>query len=201
MCTDGAGCNPHFPVYGKKQLEAKIIKIAAELFPFVHTNNTACVELLTLRTKLADAVWHWALVTFNLQKMENAVVEIMDCINRSIRSYAGTSEQYIHYLAHSLKQEITRANAEFNTFTFAVIPLPENKRRKWKQLCSDASHYGKDIEHPETQAWLAKRTGYAVSEIAQLMEWDRRSKVKSAYTMADDGEEISIFDTDGFICI
>lgn len=40
----------------KKQQEAKIIRIAAELFPFVQQQNTVCAEFLTLRAKLTDGV-------------------------------------------------------------------------------------------------------------------------------------------------
>ena len=88
----------------KKQQEAKIIRIATELFPFVQQKNTACMEFLTLRTKLTDAVWRWTLLTFNPKKIENAAVEIMECVNRSVLSYEGTAEHYINYLAHSLKK-------------------------------------------------------------------------------------------------
>ena len=149
----------------KQQQEAKIIKIAAELFPFVQQKNTSCAEFRTLRMKLTDTVWRWALLTFNPKKIENAAVEIMECVNRSVFSYKGTAEHYINYLARSLKQEINRANIKLHTFHSEIIPLPENKRRKWNRLCAAAAHYGKDIERVETQVWLAKQTGYTVNEI------------------------------------
>ena len=135
----------------KKQQEAKIIRIATELFPFVQQKNTACAEFLTLRAKLTDAVWRWALLTFNPEKIKNAAVEIMECVNRSVLSYEGTAERYINYLARSLKQETARANIKLHTFQSEIIPLPENKRRKWNRLCTAAAHYGKDIERAETQ--------------------------------------------------
>ena len=135
----------------KKQQEAKIIRIATELFPFVQQQNTACAEFLTLRAKLTDAVWRWALLTFNPEKIKNAAIEIMECVNRSVLSYEGSAEHYIHYLARSLKQEINRANIRLHTFHSEIIPLPENKRRKWNRLCAAAAHYGKDIERAETQ--------------------------------------------------
>lgn len=37
-------------------------------------------------------------------KIENATLEIMECVNRSVLSYEGSAEHYIHYLARSLKQ-------------------------------------------------------------------------------------------------
>ena len=184
----------------KKQQEAKIIRIATELFPFVQQKNTACMEFLTLRTKLTDAVWRWALLTFNPEKIENAAVEIMECVNRSVLSYEGSAEHYINYLAHSLKQEINRANIKLHTFHSECIPLPENKRRKWNRLCVAAAHYGKDIERAETQAWLAKRTGYPVNEIAQLMEWKVQTAVQSEHIDSENSKGYSLFDS-AALCI
>ena len=179
----------------KQQQEAKIIRIAAELFPFVQQKNTACMEFLTLRTKLTDAVWRWALLTFNPEKIENAAIEIMECVNRSVLSYEGTAEHYINYLARSLKQEINRANIKLHTFHSEIIPLPENKRRKWNRLCAAAAHYGKDIERAETQAWLAKQTDYTVNEIAELMQWQLKTAVQSEHIDFENGNEYSLFDS------
>ena len=184
----------------KKQQEAKIIRIAAELFPFVQQQNTACAEFLTLRAKLTDAVWRWALLTFNPEKIENAAIEIMECVNRSVLSYEGTAEHYINYLARSLKQEINRANIKLHTFHSEIIPLPENKRRKWNQLCAAAAHYGKDIERAETQAWLAKRTGYPVNEIAELIQWQLQTAVQSEHIDSENSNEYSLFDS-AALCI
>ena len=184
----------------KKQQEAKIIKIAAELFPFVQQKNTSCAEFRTLRMKLTDTVWRWALLTFNPKKIENAAVEIMECVNRSVFSYEGTAEHYINYLAHSLKKEINRANIKLHTFHSEIIPLPENKRRKWNRLCAAAAHYGKDIEHAETQAWLAKRTGYTVDDIAKLMQWHVQTAVQSEHIDSENGNGYSLFDS-AAVCI
>ena len=184
----------------KKQQEAKIIRIATELFPFVQQKNTACMEFLTLRTKLTDAVWRWTLLTFNPKKIENAAVEIMECVNRSVLSYEGTAEHYINYLAHSLKKEINRANIKLHTFQAEIIPLPENKRRKWNQLCAAAAHYGKDIERAETQAWLAKRTGCTVNEIAKLMEWKVQTAIQSEHIDSENSNGYSLFDS-AALCI
>ena len=179
----------------KKQQESKIIRIATELFPFVQQQNTACAEFLTLRAKLTDAVWRWALLTFNPEKIENAAIEIMECVNRSVLSYEGTAEHYINYLAHSLKKEINRANIKLHTFHSEIIPLPENKRRKWNRLCAAAAHYGKDIERAETQAWLAKQTDYTVNEIAELMQWQLKTAVQSEHIDFENGNEYSLFDS------
>ena len=184
----------------KKQQEAKIIRIATELFPFVQQQNTACAEFLTLRAKLTDAVWRWALLTFNPEKIENAAVEIMECVNRSVLSYEGTAEHYINYLARSLKQEINRANIRLHTFQSEIIPLPENKRRKWNRLCVAAAHYGKDIERAETQEWLAKRTGCTVNEIAKLMEWKVQTAIQSEHIDFENGNGYSLFDS-AAVCI
>ena len=184
----------------KKQQEAKIIRIATELFPFVQQQNTACAEFLTLRAKLTDAVWRWALLTFNPEKIENAAVEIMECVNRSVLSYEGSAEHYINYLARSLKQEINRANIRLHTFQSEIIPLPENKRRKWNRLCVAAAHYGKDIERAETQEWLAKRTGCTVNEIAKLMEWKVQTAIQSEHIDFENGNGYSLFDS-AAVCI
>ena len=184
----------------KQQQEAKIIKIAAELFPFVQQKNTSCAEFRTLRMKLTDTVWRWALLTFNPKKIENAAVEIMECVNRSVFSYKGTAEHYINYLARSLKQEINRANIRLHTFHSEIIPLTENKRRKWNRLCASAAHYGKDIEHAETQAWLAKRTGYTVDDIAKLMQWHAQTAVQSEHIDSENGNGYSLFDS-AAVCI
>ena len=184
----------------KKQQEAKIIRIAMELFPFIQSSNTASVEFLTLRTKLANAVWQFAALTFGTANIENASVEIMECVNRSVLSYEGTAERYINYLAHSLKKEINRANIKLHTFHSEIIPLPENKRRKWNRLCAAAAHYGKDIERVETQVWLAKQTGYTVNEIAQLMEWKVQTAIQSEHIDFENGNEYSLFDS-AAVCI
>ncbi len=184
----------------KKQQEAKIIRIAMELFPFIQSSNTASVEFLTLRTKLANAVWQFAALTFGTANIENASVEIMECVNRSVLSYEGTAERYINYLAHSLKKEINRANIKLHTFHSEIIPLPENKRRKWNQLCAAAAHYGKDIERAEIQAWLAKRTGYPVNEIAELMQWQLQTAVQSEHIDSEKGNGYSLFDS-AALCI
>ena len=179
----------------KKQQEAKIIRIATELFPFVQQKNTACAEFLTLRAKLTDAVWRWALLTFNPEKIENAAVEIMECVNRSVLSYEGSAEHYINYLARSLKQEINRANIKLHTFHSEIIPLPENKRRKWNRLCAAAAHYGKDIERVETQVWLAKQTGCQISEIIKLMQWQLQTAVQSEHIDSENSKGYSLFDS------
>ena len=184
----------------KKYWELKIIKTVSELLPFVQNGNTACVEFLTLRTKLADAVWRFAALTFGTANIENASIEIMECVNRSVLSYEGTAERYINYLTRSLKQEINRANIKLHTFHSEIIPLPENKRRKWNRLCAAAAHYGKDIERAETQAWLAKRTGYPVNEIAQLMEWKAQTAVQSEHIDFENGNGYSLFDS-AAVCI
>lgn len=184
----------------KKQQEAKIIRIATELFPFVQQKNTACAEFLTLRAKLTDAVWRWALLTFNPEKIKNAAIEIMECVNRSVLSYEGTAERYINYLARSLKQETARANIKLHTFQSEIIPLPENKRRKWNRLCTAAAHYGKDIERAETQEWLAKRTGYSMNEIAQLMEWKVQTAIQSEHIDSENSNGYSLFDS-AALCI
>ena len=171
-----------------------------ELFPFIQKKNTPCAEFLTLRAKLTDAVWRWALQTFNPEKIENAAVEIMECVNRSVLSYEGSAEHYINYLARSLKQEINRANIKLHTFHSEIIPLPENKRRKWNQLCAAAAHYGKDIERAETQAWLAKRTGYPVNEIAELIQWQLQTAVQSEHIDFENGNGYSLFDS-AALCI
>ena len=178
----------------KKQQEAKIIRIATELFPFVQQKNTACAEFLTLRTKLANAVWQFAALTFGTANIENASVEIMECVNRSVLSYKGTAEHYINYIASALKREIIRANGKLHTFNTSAISLPDNKQRTLHQLCSEAEQYGKDINTAATQIWLAERTCYPVSEIAQFIKWKFRTTVKSEYSMSKDGEEISLFE-------
>lgn len=178
----------------KKHWELKIIKTVSELLPFVQNSNTACVEFLTLRTKLADTVWRFAALTFGTANIENASVEIMECVNRSVLSYKGTAEHYINYIASALKREIIRANGKLHTFNTSAISLPDNKQRTLHQLCSEAEQYGKDINTAATQIWLAERTCYPVSEIAQLIKWKFRTTVKSEYSMSKDGEEISFFE-------
>lgn len=178
----------------KKQQEAKIIKTVSEVLPFIQSSNTASVEFLTLRTKLANAVWQFAALTFGTANIENASVEIMECVNRSVLGYKGTAEHYINYIASALKQEIIRANGKLHTFNTSAISLPDNKQRKLRQLYFFAEQYGKDINTAATQIWLAERTGYPVSEIAQLIKWKFRTTVKSEYSISKEGEEISLFE-------
>ena len=184
----------------KKQQEAKIIKTVSELLPFIQSSNTASVEFLTLRTKLANAVWQFAVLTFGTANIENASVEIMECVNRSVLSYKGTGEHYINYIASALKHEIIRANIKLHTFHSEIIPLTENKRRKWNRLCASAAHYGKDIERAETQAWLAKRTGHTVNDIAELIQWQLQTAVQSEHIDSENSNEYSLFDS-AALCI
>ncbi|MGP1491581.1 MAG: hypothetical protein ACTTI6_11065 [Treponema sp.] len=184
----------------KKHWELKIIKTVSELLPFVQNGNTASVEFLTLRTKLANAVWQFAVLTFSTANIENASVEIMECVNRGVLSYKGTAEHYINYIASALKQEINRANIRLHTFHSEIIPLTENKRRKWNRLCAAAAHYGKDIERAETQAWLAKRTGGQISEIIKLMQWQLQTTVQSEHIDFENGNRYSLFDS-AALCI
>ena len=93
----------------KIQLEDKINKIVTSLFTLKKSDDFDESEYKTLFTKLSDLIWSWAKITFG-QKVENASIEIMECIRRSISSFKEGENEYVKYISASLKIEIEKAN-------------------------------------------------------------------------------------------
>ena len=178
----------------KAKLETEITKIVSEIFLNDIDKGNDCVEFLTLRTKLTDLIWRWAKCTFSTSKLENAGVEITQCITRSILSYHGDADKFISYLAVALKQEIKRANIKLSIEEKRIIHLPEKKERRLRGLITNAERYGKNIDDSKTQQWLSQVCGYSIEEIRQFVEYKMLLDVKSEYMRSEDGKEVSMFD-------
>ena len=153
------------------------------------------MEFKTLRTKLTDAAWRWASLTFGTARTETAGVEIMQCVNRCITN--GTSENgaFLHYLSAALKSEIKRANERNAVQESRNITLPENKRRKLKQMIRYAESCGKDISAVQTQEKLATVFCCSATEIAELIQHTELTKTVPEQAENADGEVVSLLET------
>ena len=117
----------------KSQLENKINKTATELFSLKKSNNFDDVEYKSLFTKISDLIWRWSKITFG-QKVENASIEIMECIKRSITSFNECETEYIKYISASLSKEIEKANRKNQLNERELIKIPQKKRNKINQI-------------------------------------------------------------------
>ena len=108
----------------KIQLENKINKTVTTLFSLKKSDDFDESEYKTLFTKLSDLIWRWAKITFG-QKVENASIEIMECIRRSISSFNDGENEYLKYISASLKIEIEKANRKNQLSEKELIKIPE----------------------------------------------------------------------------
>ena len=179
----------------KQQLEKRIQATASEIFSLAETARCdENEEFKSLKEKLATYIWKWCAAVFESKKLENAGVEIMECINRSLSSFKGEAAGYMPYIATALKTEIWRAAVKAALEERCLIHLPDKKQRKIKQFLSFAEDCGKDITNPNVQKLIAKECLCTVEEVSALAQYYARSFVRGDTIVSDDGEERSLWD-------
>lgn len=179
-------------VMDKQRLEERIQATATEIFSLAETARLdKNEEFKSLKAKLATYIWKWCATVFGSKKLENAGVEIMECINRSLSSFKkDEAAGYMHYIAAALKKEIDRATAKAKTEELSLI----KEQRQIKQFLRFADYYGKDITNADVQKLFAKSCACPVEEIAALAQYYARSFVRGDTIVSDDGEERSLWD-------
>ena len=113
----------------KEKLEFKIEKTAKEILSLKESSCCDDSEYKTLLTKMSDLIWRWSKIVFG-EKTKNASVEIMKCIERSLKNFNGND--YIKYISVALRNEINNANKKNQLFKKQQISIPEKKTKKNK---------------------------------------------------------------------
>lgn len=183
-------------IMDKERLEERIQATATEIFSLEETARCdENEEFKSLKTKLAADILRWCALVFGSQRTGNAGVEIMKCINRSIRSFKGEAAGYMNYIAVALKKEIRRAAREAAYQERCLIRLSDKKLRKIKQFRHFAESCGKDITNADVQKLIAKEWRCDVEEVAELVRYSVQSFVRGDTIISGDGEEQSLWET------
>ena len=177
----------------KNQLEEEIEKTAEDIFAIPKEERETSSDFSTFRTKLATDVWKWANVTFG-KKVNDCTVEIMKCINLSIKSFRGDSKNYMHYISAGLKNEIRRAHEKNKVYEEITINIPEKKRRRIINILRDVEGYGKNISDFAVQSHIAYTYNITAEELSELIGWYKQSFVQQEKVISYDDGEISLFD-------
>ncbi|MBD5414574.1 MAG: hypothetical protein HDR52_09225 [Treponema sp.] len=181
----------------KQQLEERIQATASDIFSLEETARLdKNEEFKSLKAKLATYIWKWCATVFGSKKLENAGVEIMECIKRSLSSFKkDEAAGYMHYIAAALKKEIRRAAVKTALEKRSLMRLSGKKQRKIKQFLRFAEDCGKDITNPNVQKLIAKECLCTVEEVSALAQYYVQSFVQGDTIVSDDGEERSLWDT------
>ena len=177
----------------KNQLEIKISKTAIDIFSLKKSDDFDESEYKALFTKLSDLIWRLAKITFG-QKVENASIEIMECIKRSISSFNGNLEEYIKYISAGLKKEINNANKKNQVFEKELIKIPEKKRRLINSILKYAKSSGKNVDNKEDLKHMAIVFRLEYSDLKNLLLWKSQANVLQDYSTSSDDEEYSLID-------
>lgn len=178
----------------KNQLEIKISKTAIDIFSLKKSDDFDESEYKALFTKLSDLIWRWAKITFG-QKVENASIEIMECIKRSISSFNGNLEEYIKYISAGLKKEINIANKKNQVFEEELIKIPEKKQQKINAIVKYAKSSGKKVDNQEDLKHMAIVFRLEYSDLKNLLLWKSQANVLQDYSTSSDDEEYSLIDS------
>lgn len=178
----------------KIQLEDKINKIVTTLFSLKKSDEFDESEYKTLFTKLSDLIWRWAKITFG-QKIENASIEIMECIKRSLSSFKEGENEYVKYISASLKIEIENANRKNQLSERELIRIPEKKRIRIKQIFKYAEGYGKSLESNSDLKKIASVFNLSDFDLKELLQWKHQAGVLQDYVISNDGNEISLIES------
>lgn len=178
----------------KIQLEDKINKIVTSLFSLKKSDDFDESEYKTLFTKLSDLIWRWAKITFG-QKVENASIEIMECIKRSLSSFKEGENEYVKYISASLKIEIEKANRKNQLSERELIRIPEKKRIRIKQIFKYAEGYGKSLESNSDLKKIASVFNLSDFDLKELLQWKHQAGVLQDYVISNDGNEISLIES------
>lgn len=178
----------------KIQLEDKINKIVTSLFSLKKSDDFDESEYKTLFTKLSDLIWRWAKITFG-QKVENASIEIMECIKRSLSSFKEGENEYVKYISASLKIEIEKANRKNQLSERELIRIPEKKRKRINQIFKYAERYGKSLESNSDLKKIASVFNLSDFDLKELLQWKHQAGVLQDYVISNDGNEISLIES------
>lgn len=178
----------------KIQLEDKINKIVTSLFSLKKSDDFDESEYKTLFTKLSDLIWRWAKITFG-QKVENASIEIMECIKRSLSSFKEGENEYVKYISASLKIEIEKANRKNQLSERELIRIPEKKRKRINQIFKYAEGYGKSLESNSDLKKIASVFNLSDFDLKELLQWKHQAGVLQDYVISNDGNEISLIES------
>lgn len=181
----------------KIQLENKINKTVTTLFSLKKSDDFDESEYKTLFTKLSDLIWRWAKITFG-QKVENASIEIMECIRRSISSFNDGENEYLKYISASLKIEIEKANRKNQLSEKELIKIPEKKRRRINQILKYAEGYGKSLESNSDLKKIASVFNLSDFDLIELLQWKHQTGVLQDCVISNDGNEISLIESQIF---
>lgn len=170
-------------------LETNIKKTALELIVMKSSDS----DFPAVRTKLASLIWEWAQIKFG-SHIENAGVEIMQCIDSSIKNYREESGSYLDYLFVSLKNAIRKIDSESIRKETYALHLPYAKQQKIRNIKKLAEDFKINIKSPETHGILSDMLGYPIEEIKNLLLYDDECKICGEFAKNSHGEEISIWD-------
>ena len=178
----------------KIQLEDKINKIVTSLFSLKKSDDFDESEYKTLFTKLSDLIWRWAKITFG-QKIENASIEIMECIKRSLSSFKEGENEYVKYISASLKIEIEKANRKNQLSERELIRIPEKKRKRINQIFKYAEGYGKSLESNSDLKKIASVFNLSDFDLKELLQWKHQAGVLQDCVISNDDNEISLIES------
>lgn len=178
----------------KNQLEIKINKTAIDIFSLKKSDDFDESEYKTLFTKLSDLIWRWAKITFG-QKIENASIEIMECIKRSLSSFKEGENEYVKYISASLKIEIEKANRKNQLSERELIRIPEKKRIRINQIFKYAEGYGKSLESNSDLKKVASVFNLSDFDLKELLQWKHQAGVLQDYVISNDGKEFSLIES------
>lgn len=178
----------------KNQLEIKINKTAIDIFSLKKSDDFDESEYKTLFTKLSDLIWRWAKITFG-QKIENASIEIMECIKRSLSSFKEGENEYVKYISASLKIEIEKANRKNQLSERELIRIPEKKRIRINQIFKYAEGYGKSLESNSDLKKIASVFNLSDFDLKELLQWKHQAGVLQDYVISNDGKEFSLIES------
>lgn len=178
----------------KIQLEDKINKIITSLFTLKKSDDFDESEYKTLFTKLSDLIWRWAKITFG-QKIENASIEIMECIKRSLSSFKEGENEYVKYISASLKIEIEKANRKNQLSERELIRIPEKKRIRIKQIFKYAEGYGKSLESNSDLKKIASVFNLSDFDLKELLQWKHQAGVLQDCVISNDRNEFSLIES------
>lgn len=173
----------------KSTLETNIEKTAHKLIIMNDSDSDFRIE----RIKLGSLIWEWAQIKFG-SRIENAGVEIMQCIDSSIKNYCEESGAYLDYLFVSLKNAIQKADSEGIRKETYVLHLPSDKQRQIRNIKRLAENLKINIKSLETHGILSDMLGYPIEDVRNLLVCDDECKICGEFVKNSHGEEISIWE-------
>jgi len=175
----------------KQKMEEEIFNI----FSQIQETDKGSLEYKKLFQKIYTPIWRWSLLCFKEDDVRKAGVEIFHCIKRSLLNYKKTeSSSYIAYLYTCLETEIRHKIERAEVKKFKMCTRDEYSRAV--KLVKEAARIGKNPSNENVQVWLAKQSGLDKEDVNDLIIKYYQSQIVEEQIMnADEGDEVSIFDT------